>query len=144
MSSSMRLLECFTIPSLNCLRECVSLQKNGAWALSRLVTSNSLKVQAVQMGALPGLLKLMRDDSSEGLQASVAEGVRVLMTGVVNGEGMEEVATARAKAVPSLIEILDGTPSPRVKDKLAAALEAFSPGGADKVKSVLEGVGPAA
>jgi hypothetical protein len=121
------------------LNLCHHFAENGGLGPPLLAASDSWKLAVIQKGALPALLQLLNVSSSKGVQKRAAEGVRVLMAGVLNGKEYEKVAKARAKALPVIIKLLDGTPSLFVGKKLDAALEAFSPGAAEKVSMALEG-----
>jgi hypothetical protein len=111
------------------------------WFLSQLAGAKERKIQAIQLGALTALLSQVANNSNPTTQNCAAEGVKVLMTGVVDGDGAGDVIRARAQAIPQLIKVLEGDLAARVRDKLKAALNAFSPGGAEKVQLALESDG---
>jgi len=79
------------------------------------------------MDAIPALLKILNDSSKEdkALKEAAADGVRALMMGELRGEGMEEAAEARARALPLLIEVSEVSSLRAVKKQLAPVVEAF-------------------
>lgn len=84
------------------------------------------------MGALPALLKHLNISSNKhkAMQEAVVDGVTALMMGELKGEGVEEAATARTRALPLLTKAMEITKVDDVKEKLAAVSVAFSPAAA--------------
>lgn len=93
-----------------------------------MADSDSNRVQALRIGALPALLRLLNISSKKhkAMQEAVADGVAALMMGELKGEGMEEAATARTRALPLLTEAMVVTKVDAVRERLAAVSVAFS------------------
>ena len=83
------------------------------------------------------MLRLLQisTENTEALHIRAAEAVRNMMSGKTTGLEAKAILCARAKAIPSILEILGGSPSDKVKDELSAALDAFSPGASEKVEA---------
>lgn len=99
-------------------------------ALTQMADLKNIRVQALKMGVLPALLKHLNVSSNKfmAMQEAVADGVTALMMGVLKGGGMEEAAEARTRALPSLSKVVEVTKIDAVRVKLAAVVEALSPG----------------
>lgn len=89
--------------------------------------SDSIRIQVIQMDAIPTLLKLLNHPKKKNraLKRAAAEGVRALMMGELRGKGMEKAGEARARALPSLHRELEITSLKAVKELLASIVEAF-------------------
>jgi len=128
-------------PKILFLRYRSCMQNMAATLISQLAASNdAIKLRAIQMGALPTLLALLQKPGLAALPSknNVAEAVRVLMKGVLAGEGADEAAKARCRAIPIILGLLEDAPPAVVQKRLTAALESFSPGAARKVRLALD------